>query len=485
MSSYIISTAVTTLFAIIIVFFGHKNPAVTWAWLAVVVLIPYVGFFCYLLVGIENRRYRIFLKKSNGDELLWAGIRDEKLKGLSFHGNQKAESNDNKILNLENADYLEDLFFLNFTGGSGALTDNNEITPFFEGVSMLENMMDDIKHAKKYIHLLYYIYRGDSMGLVIMNELCKKASEGVEVRMMVDGMGSQATGANFFKQLVKAGGEVTVFMPPLLTRINFRNHRKIMIVDGEIGYIGGFNIGDEYMGRHKKFGFWRDTHIRIFGDAAKELNIRFLMDWNFFTKNKLTNNLERFFPVLPPKPGGVKIQIVSSGPDTRFNSIHYGYARMIMKATKSIYIETPYFVPDDCIRESLKMAALSGIDVRIIIPAHPDHVFVYHASLSNLGELLEAGVKCYQYETGFIHSKMLIIDGLVSSVGSANMDVRSFKMNFEINAFIYDKKTVEIFTRQFLEDINASNPILPEDYRSRPITVKFREAVARMISPLL
>jgi cardiolipin synthase len=225
--------------------------------------------------------------------------------------------------------------------------------------------------------------------------------------------------------------------------------------------------------------------MRIYGDAVKQLALRFMMDWNYANRANPIHFCEEDYPRVPPISGGVGMQIVSGGPDTKWSNIHYAYSKMIFEANKTIYIVTPYFVPDDTVFKALRIAALSGVDVRIIIPAHPDHPFVYWASLSYLGELLTAGVRCFKYEKGFIHSKMILIDSIVASVGTANMDLRSFELNFEVNAFIYDEKTTRRLESAFFADLKDCTEITREIYGARSGLTKFRESISRLISPLL
>lgn len=471
---------VNIIYAVIILFFERKNPAATWAWLLAIMLIPYFGFLFYLVLGLDSNRHKEFQLKVKEDEALFDSFIDM---DAGFIQEQLAHISRKNVMRIPGAERLNDLVHLNAIAGSGAFSNNNKLTLFHEGQSKFKSLLQDIGGAKDFIHIQYYIVRNDELGRRIIEALAAKARQGVEVKFLIDGMGCQFNPKKFYEPLLTAGGQVCKFLPSHLVRVNFRNHRKLCVVDGKIGYIGGFNIGDEYIGKSKRFGFWRDSHIRIKGDSIKALELRFIMDWNFCAKEKITLE-EKYFPVLPKKTG-VSMQILSSGPDTKWPSVQQGYYKMIVEANKTIYMQTPYFVPNDSIFESLRVAALSGVDVRIIIPAHPDHLFVYGASLSYLGELLKAGVKCYQYEKGFIHSKLLLVDGLLTSVGTANMDVRSFSLNFEVNAFIYDKKATEEFEIEFLSDLKDCTRITEEWYAARPLPLKMKESVSRMLSPLL
>lgn len=476
---------INVVFASIMVFFERRNPASTWAWLLVLCFIPVLGFFVYLIFGRDGKREKVFLDKEKLDYAIYFKyiFKEEKYKNI-IREQKIAIEEKNKFGDYK---YLSDIAYLHI--GSGCwITENNRIQKFLNGTDKFNSLINDIRNAKKYIHMEYYIIRGDNLGKTIVSELAKKAFDGVEVKLLYDGMGCNFLPKHFFDELIKAGGKVEPFLPPFIVRINYRNHRKICIIDSEIGYIGGFNIGDEYLGNVKRYGNWRDTHLRVEGNAVDELQLRFVMDWNFTSKEPM-ELLDRYFETKEPYSDedgrNIMIQIVSSGPDTRWKNIRNGYFKMINEAEDHIYIETPYFVPDDSIFEALKVAALSGIDVRVIIPANPDHFFVYWASMSYLGELLEAGVKCYQYENGFIHAKAMFVDGMVASIGTANMDVRSFALNFEINAFIYDEAKAKDFEQDFLNDLDYCTEITMDWYYARSAIFKFKESVSRLISPML
>ncbi|MDN5324218.1 MAG: cardiolipin synthase, partial [Clostridia bacterium] len=254
--------------------------------------------------------------------------------------------------------------------------------------------------------------------------------------------------------------------------------------DGKVGFLGGINIGDEYLGKSKNFIYWRDTHLKIEGDAVKFLQHIFIQDWYFTTKEKI-NGFPMYYPTCKENIGEELMQIAASGPDSPWESIMQMYFSMIATAEKTIYLTTPYFIPNESILMAIKNAALSGLDVRIIIPGKPDKRFVLWASMSYLKELLEAGVRVYQYQKGFIHSKTLVVDGLVSSIGTANMDLRSFKLNFEVNAFIYNKEVARRLEQDFFADLKDSKEISYYDYQERPLLLRFFESLARLFSPLL
>jgi cardiolipin synthase A/B len=288
--------------------------------------------------------------------------------------------------------------------------------------------------------------------------------------------------------LLAAGGQEAAFFPsriPYLNlKINYRNHRKLVIIDGQVGYIGGFNIGDEYLGLNEHFGEWRDTHLRVKGNAVLQMQAQFLMDWNLAASGKILLN-DLYFPIMSNDAGSIGMQLVASGPDTEYQQIKDAYIKMIYAAKKTICLQTPYFVPDESLMTALKIASLSGVDVRIMLPSMPDHFFVYWATHSYLGELLNNGVKCYMFEKGFLHAKTLVIDGQVASVGTANLDIRSFKLNFEMNAFIYDTQTSAKLQRIFEDDMKNSSEMTLEIYSERPMMNRFKESISRLLSPIL
>ncbi len=471
------------IFTILIIFFERKSPVVTWAWIIILNILPYFGFILYLLFGLEARKHKIFMLKSKFDDNLYEKYLSMFDEGNYFLEQQNILKNKDNILQIPGYEHFSDMVYMNYRLGKNPITLNNKLNLFYDGVEKFNSLIEDIENAQNFIHLQYYIFHDDELGKKIANILVKKVNEGVEVKLLFDGMGSIRTSKHFFDNLIKAGGQVVSFLPPRFFRANFRNHRKICVIDGKIGYVGGINIGDEYLGKSKKFGFWRDIHIKIFGDAVKQLELRFIMDWNFADNNKIELE-EKYFPKLETVDC-TSMQIVSSGPDTHHPAIEYNYFKMINEAETSIYIQTPYFIPEESVINALKIAAISGIDVKIIIPSKPDHPFVKWANLSYIGELLEAGAKCYEYKKGFVHSKLILIDGKISSVGSANMDIRSFKLNFEINSFIYDKNTTEKFEKIFIDDLNDCKQIFYEDYLQRSNFTKIKESISRLFAPLL
>ncbi|HLS65586.1 MAG TPA: cardiolipin synthase [Pseudogracilibacillus sp.] len=462
--------------AFTVIFLERKNASSTWAWLMVLFFIPVLGFILYLILGRSLSRERIF----KWDKKSRLGVKQAVEEQLSTLQSDELPYKQDVLKNYKQ------LYYLHLKNNDAIYSQNNEVTLFTDGTEKFESLLADIESATDHIHLLYYIIRHDQLGTKIANTLIKKAQEGVEVRLLYDDMGSRLLSPKFIKRLEDANIKVEAFFPSLIPRINFkinfRNHRKLAIIDGKIGYIGGFNIGDEYLGRSEKFGYWRDTHLRIRGDAVKTMQTRFILDWNHASKREIAYS-DRYF--VGEDAGDVGVQIVSSGPDQEWEQIKYGYIKMIMEAKEYVYIQTPYFIPDESLMDALRIAALSGVKIKIMIPNKPDHVFVYWATLSHIGELLNEGAEVYLYQNGFLHAKTIVVDGKVSSVGTANIDVRSFRLNFEVNAFLYDTTIAQQLVDAFQQDVLLSTQMTKMLYEKRSIGIRFKESISRLLSPIL
>ena len=469
----VIILALNVVFAVTIVFFERRNPTATAAWLMVLFFLPLAGFVLYMLFGQNYTRERMFVIKEREDRCYLEARFEEQRRALAAGLHRFA---------TPVAEEFRDTIFLLLQNNRAYLTENNRVDIYTGGKEKFDALFDAIRQARHHIHLVYFSISNDELGRAVVHALSEKAREGIEVRLLFDAMGALPGGGSraAFSKLEKAGGKIGVFFPSFY-RVNYRNHRKIAIIDGEVGFIGGFNIGDYYIGEGP-LGNWRDTALRITGDAVKQLQLRFFLDWNYTTDEHL--GIEA--PYFPDggDPGTTPIQIVSGGPDTRWSPIKEGYLKLINSARESIYIQTPYFVPDDSVADALRIAALSGVDVRIMIPCKPDHPFVYWATLSFVGDMLDAGVRAYTYDDGFLHAKTIVVDRKAGSVGSANWDVRSFRLNFEANAFFYDAAVGAELARAFEEDLAVSTEITPEGYQARPIGIRVKESVSRLFSPL-
>ena len=446
------------------------------AWTLVLYLAPFIGFIVFILIGRKMNKANMF------------GFKNAELKIFENYTNQvkERESLKDENIDIENIDMIRALEATDYS----PYRSNNDVYMYSDGTLFFEELLTSLKKAKQSINIEFYIFKNDNIGTEILNILEEKAKEGVEVRLLYDSVGSRSLNRNVLKKLTDVGGKVGEFFPSWLKLINinmnFRNHRKIVVIDNKIGFVGGFNVGDEYLGKDDKFGYWRDTHIKFKGSAVKDLNLRFLADWRYATKEEvdIEHIVEEESRVCTGNKG---IQILSSGPNLsdRFE-IKLAYLKMIQKAKKYIYIQSPYLIIDNSISDALKLAALSGVDVRIMIPGKGDHPFVYWANLSYAGDLLDFGVKIYHYDrNAFLHAKTLVIDDEICSVGTANMDTRSFELNFEINAYIYSSDIACKQKKQFEKDILKSNQLTLEMYKGRNNKTKIKEGLSKLFSSIL
>lgn len=469
---------INILLAITIVFFERRDPKTIWTWLLVLYFIPVLGFLLYLLIGQDMRKSRMFKNKEVEDAIQSAVLKQE----------QKVKSREIFASGNEKMARYHDLVMYNLAAAKSVYTDDNEVEIYTDGKEYFTHLYEEMKNAKEFIHIQSYIIKNDELWQGFEELLEQKVKEGVEVRVLYDSMGCRTMRKRDWDRIRGKGIQLGEFFPALFgrlhLRINYRNHRKIIVIDGKTAYVGGFNIGREYVGLDKKFGYWRDTHLRLRGSSVVSLHIRFILDWDYSTKQNLFLN-EKLVKEFEAGNGREGVQIISSGPDTQNEEIRDNYQKLIGKARDHVYIQTPYLVPDEIILNEIKMAAYSGTDVRIMIPCKPDHPLVYWATYSYVGELLDAGVRCYTYDNGFLHAKGVMADGLVCCYGTANMDVRSFQLNFEVNATIYSPKTTEKLEAVFEKDLEYCTEITPELYAKRSLIIRIKEQFSRMFSAIL
>lgn len=468
----------------------NRDPSKTLIWILIFMLFPVVGILIYAVLGRNIRKIK--MKKT------YKMANNMKKENLLFNLDEMKELakgqsimiKEGKLPYSENIDFrVLRVVSLLLNTGIFPFTINNNVEIYVDGNEKFKNLVKDIRNAKDHIHLEYFIIKDSEIGEQIKKELIEKAKAGVKIRIIYDDVGCWRFWFHrkFFNEMRTHGIEIIPYLKGKITipiggQINYRNHRKIVIIDGKIGYTGGINIGDEYIGKNKKFGYWRDTHIRIEGTSVYMLQMIFLTDWYYNTKEVLLE--EKLFPKLNIK-GNSMMQIVASGPDSDWESMHYAYFYAICQAKKSIYIETPYFIPDESLLKALKCAALSGVELIILFPKIADHKIVNTASYSYFQEILESGGKVYLYNKGFLHSKVIIIDDFMASTGSANMDLRSFKLNFEVNAFIYDRKIIKEIKKDFMADLDNSEELERMKFESRNTFMKVKESISRLFSPLL
>jgi cardiolipin synthase A/B len=468
------------LFIIIVVFFEWRDPSASLAWIMALVIFPIGGFILYLVLGQSFSKQRIFRIKREEDrrlqEIVEAQIPELTREGTCLQPDERLSEG------------LKSMILLLLRSNNAFVSSNNRVEVFLDGTEKFASLLAEIRTATDSIHLEYFIWKDDGLGNEMRSALTERAGAGVEVRLLLDGVGCAALPRHFFDEFRSAGGKVVVFFPSYLRyfnlRYNYRNHRKIAVIDGKTGYIGGFNIGDAYLGLDPVWGYWRDCAVRIEGDAVLAAQLRFFLDWNYAADEDRMEPGPRYFPTNPAVPGTL-VQVVSGGPDTAFSPVKEEYLRMIALAKKTVYLQTPYFIPDESVIDALRMAALSGVDVRIMIPDRPDHVFVFWAGISYIRQLLDGGIRAYTYDNGFIHAKTIVVDECVASVGSANWDVRSFGLNFETNAVLYDPSIARFLTEAFLRDLDACTPITVERLDALPRSKKVRQSIDRLFSPML
>lgn len=465
--------AFNAIISIFVIVLERKNPEKTIAWLLIFILFPPVGLFLYIFLGRNWKKHKLHDEtRINIERLIYEAMKD-----------------------IKDHTYAP-LIELLSKNSESPLFNNNNIKIFKDGIEKFDELKKELLKAKNHIHMEYYIVKSDKIGNEIKDILIKKSLEGVKIRLILDRVGCIKLSKSYIKELKNAGIDIvqySYFLAPLLrkinTQINYRNHRKIVVIDGKVGFTGGINIGDEYVGR-SKFGYWRDTHIMVKGDFVYGLQAVFLDDFATIKEaNKeffyYGDNFDKFFPEIKGAKGKL-MQLVKSGPDSEFPAIEQSIIKMINMAKDHIYITTPYFIPSESIINSLKIAAMSGVDVHILFPERYDHMLVYYASRTYLEDLIKTGVVVHFYNPkGFIHAKTTSVDGTICTIGTANMDIRSHILNYEINAVIYDKEITEQLENLFFEDLKASKRITEDYFNNLSPLIKAFEAFCRVFSSLL
>ncbi|MGZ9586377.1 cardiolipin synthase [Paenibacillus marinisediminis] len=465
------------IFALVVVFLERRNAAVTWAWLMLLLFIPIFGFIFYILLGQNLARHKVYKIKPSAMRLAQEGLN----KQINLLKSDEFQYRRPEVKNYQH------LIYMNLINCFAPLSQDNDVRIITDGREKMDLLIEQIGKAKSHVHLLYYKVASDETGRKLIAALTDKAREGLVVRLLYDDIGSPKLEKKALQDLIAAGGEVHSFFPSrirfLNLRVNYRNHRKIAVIDGEVGFVGGFNIGNEYLGLDPAIGFWRDTHLMLKGEAVHRLQLQFMLDWSI-AANEHPAYDKTYFPDIQSQ-GSTAVQIVSGGPDSDKQQIKNGLIKLIFEAKHRIYLQTPYLVPDDSVLNALKVAIQSGIDVHIMIPLKGDSKLVQWASNAYLAELLREGAKCYFYEKGFLHSKVIVVDNQAASVGTANIDHRSFELNFEVNAFLYDEEFATQLGSIFEQDMLDSQLINWHEYQKRSLFNRFMESVARLMSPIL
>lgn len=460
----------------ILILLERRNPLYTLFWMMILLFAPYIGFIAYLFFGISFRKRR----KANR---IYKLTRLESREMIQF-SQRKDLKHWEKLIH-----YLE-------MTSRNPLTWQNTMTPYFEGKSYFRAFLQDLKEAKQEIKLEMYLFRYDTIGKQVLDLLIERAKKGVEIFLMFDG--ANPPSFRMRRVMKEAGICYRIFFPSPLPFINvslnanYRNHKKLCIVDRKVAYIGGFNIGDEYLG-DEKIGYWRDTALRVAGEVVMELEREFHFTWNIASKEKENPKREAYaymdevLQEIKRRKGRNTgfMQVASSGPNFDFHTLRDTYLNLIQGAKSYIYIQTPYFVPDDIVLDALKIACLSGIKVKVMIPAKSDHFIIQPVNYYFLGELIGLGADILLYEKGFLHCKVILVDGQVASLGSCNLDYRSFYQNFEINVNIYEQDVVAALEKQFIKDVMHSSRLSYHKYITRGIFQRMKEGIFRLFSPVL
>ncbi|MEO6254906.1 MAG: cardiolipin synthase [Ferruginibacter sp.] len=469
--------AILILVCLRIIFETHSSTK-TLAYLLFCIFVPVVGIFFYLAFGINYWKTKRYSKKAVQDEKL---LKDLKKNIPRYSASIVTPSNNSLKQNAELASMLiKDL--------KSPLTCHNKVKYLLNGEEKFPELLQCLADAKHHIHMEYYIYEQDEIGCKVIDLLVKKATEGVEVRFIYDDFGSPTIKKKIEKRMTEAGIEIYPFSKVhfylLANRINYRNHRKIVIIDGQTAFTGGINVSDKYINDKKGKLFWRDTHLRIDGPGVYYLQYLFLSDWNFCCDKKILVE-DLHFSKHAKQDDDVYVQVVGSGPDSEQPAVLFSILQAIYLAREEILITTPYFIPGDNIMDALRIAASSGLSVKLLVPGKSDSRIVNAASKANYYDLLKAGVEIYLYEKGFIHSKTMVTDGKLSMVGTANMDYRSFDLNFEVNAIIYDVPFSEKLRTVFFDDLKHAKKINEKIWSKRAFYYKLADRLARLFSPAL
>jgi cardiolipin synthase len=464
---FVLLYCITIIGLVLLVLLENRNPLKTIPWVMVLIFVPGIGLVFYYFFGREHRRLRIITRR----------IYKRYLKQTKRYEHPK---------NIREVpqNYLPLAHLLNNSNYSAIFT-GSEISVYTSGRNKFNALLEDIRNARDHVHFQYYIFKDDRAGHEVREVLIEKAREGVKIRVLYDDVGSWNTKNRFFEQMKKEGIEVYPFLkvvfPVLTSKVNYRNHRKVVVIDGERAYLGGMNIADRYV-EGNKLGPWRDTHFRVTGPGVHGLQASFLFDW-YAAGNTLIKGRE-YYPEVK-RLSDMKMQIVMNGPTSQWRTLMQAFIFCISNAKKRIYIQTPYFLPTEALNQTLQMAALGGVDVRLMIPKYSDTRSAQMATFSYVDKMLKSGVKVYLYTKGFLHSKLLLIDDVLTCIGSSNFDFRSFEHNFEINAFVYQENFAARMKEIFMQDLRDCEEILYPVWRKRPITGRLAESFMRLFAPLL
>ncbi len=475
-------TVLVLIFVCLRIIYDTRSTTKTLAYLLFAIFVPFAGMIFYFLFGINYRHRKMYSKKLINNEVLARELKEK----LYRYSKQTFTESDAAVQNNK------ELAYLLLNDNTSPLTSHNSVKLLINGENKFPELLQALQAAKHHIHLEYYIYEDDEIGRAIETLLIQKAKEGVTIRFIYDDFGSRSIRKKLVPRLkagnVKAFPFLKVHFIAFANRLNYRNHRKIIIVDGSTAFVGGINVSDRYINyiNAPQKLYWRDTHLRIDGPGVQYLQYLFLCDWNFCADTQLQPD-ELFFPRVNSLPykGDKVVQIAASGPDSEMPTIMFSLLQAINLSTKEILITTPYFIPGESVLDALVVASLSGISVKLLVPGISDSALVNFAARSYYDELLKAGVEIYQYKKGFVHAKTMVADRQIAIVGTANMDNRSFDLNFEVNAIVYDRAIASQLSDTFYRDIADAKKIDPLAWSNRPKYKQLLEKTARLVSPLL
>ena len=481
MNWYIIAGAVYSALVVFVCFkilYDIRSTSKTFAYLLITILIPGIGMLIYFAVGANYRKNKLYSKKIVNDNKLLAELREK----LTVESEKAWDTGEQEVRSHKKLARM-------LLNDNSPLTGNNEVKLLLNGENMFPEVVEALQAAQHHIHFEYYIYENDTIGNQIKDILIQKAKEGVKVRFIYDDFGSRSIRKTIVKELLAGGVEAfpfyKIFFIALSNRTNYRNHRKIIVIDGCTGFCWRINVSDRYInGKDKKQLFWRDTSVRINGPGVYYLQYLFICDWNFCAGKRIPIKPD-YFCSDKSKSGDAIVQIAASGPDSDTPTIMFSLMETIGMAMNELLITSPYFIPGESILDAICVAALSGVKVKLLVPDKSDSALVNAAACAYYSEILDAGVEIYRYQKGFVHAKTVVADGQLAIIGTANMDHRSFELNFEVNSMIYDKHLAKQLRDAFYDDIKSAVKINPKTWAKRSLFKQLPEKICRLLGPLL
>ncbi|MDR1937349.1 MAG: cardiolipin synthase [Tannerellaceae bacterium] len=460
--------SITILGLVLVIITENRNPLKTIPWVIVLVLLPGVGLVFYFFFGQDNRKQRIISRRT--------------YKRIMKRPYEETKSTHDLCVVPEHYNPLITLLEHN---NQCPLLYGSRIAIYTNGADKFKDLFDELERATHHIHFQYYIFLEDDIGNQVKKLLIAKAKAGVKVRVLYDDVGCWDVKNRFFREMKNAGVEVYAFLkvafPVFTSKVNYRNHRKIVVVDGKVGFMGGMNVADRYV-KGTSWGSWRDSHFKFTGKGVHGLQSAFLIDWYVVSKKLLNDKI--YYPSVPVFGDNI-MQILTSGPVGQWRTLLQAVIFVVANAKKYVYIQTPYFLPTEGLNQALQTSALGGIDVRLMLPKRSDTRSANMASHSFIDDMVRAGAKIYFYESGFLHSKLVVSDDALVCIGSANMDFRSFEHNFEITAFVYQNDFALQMKKIFMHDMQSCEKLSPSSWLRRPLRQRMVESFMRLFSPLL